>query len=94
LVLAGRLDVDWDHLLGRRHEVTREEIEAALLDGPYDFHEDIANRFVATGALEGTFFRLLVLFEIRLDVEGAYVWVPNAFWTPPDGRRGGGSHAR
>lgn len=75
----GAILIDYPHLLEEGHRITDWEIETALLDGAYDFHEDIEDRYVAKYARKQEGVIITAFFEVREDRGTRYVFVPTAF---------------
>lgn len=79
LLDLGTMLIDYKHILEEGHRVADWEIETALLDGAYEFHEKIENRYVAKYARKREGVVITVFFDILEDRETRYIFVPTAF---------------
>ena len=75
----GAILIDYHHILEEGHRATDWEIATALLDGSYEFHEDLEDRFVAKYARKREGIVISVFFEIHETRDTRYVFVPTAF---------------
>jgi len=78
-----------DHRLVRAEELTGEPADTAptpggvsrpaLLDGVYDYHEDLEDRYVARYVHKTEGVIVTVMFEVQESTQGRYVFVATAF---------------
>lgn len=79
LLSEDRILIDYGHLQEREHRVTDWEIQTALLDGVYDYHEDLEDRHVARYVHKTEGVIVTVMFEVQESTQGRYVFVATAF---------------
>lgn len=79
LLDRGEILFDYQHMFEEGHHVADWEIETALLDGAYDFHEDIEGRYLAKYARKREGVVVTVIFEIHEIPETRRIFVVTAF---------------
>ena len=70
---------DWDHILAEHPYVTEDQIASCLLEGRYEPHDSIEDRFVAKYVSRQTGVLFIALFEVQEVERKRYVWVVTAF---------------
>jgi hypothetical protein len=86
LVEEDAVEVDWTHIFGARHHIGLEEIITTLVEGRYEFHQEVEDRFVALYDLRP--FAFAVIFEVLDYPEKRVVAVLTAFRSHPRLGRG------
>lgn len=79
LLDQGAILIDYPHILAAGHRIADWEIHVALIDGAYEFHEDIEGRYVAKYARKREGVVITVFFEVHEDAQTRYLFVPTAF---------------
>ncbi len=79
LLDRGAILIDYPHMFEEGHRIADWEIHTALLDGAYEFHEDVEDRYAAKYARKREGVVVTAIFEIH-EVPGTrYVFVLTAF---------------
>jgi len=75
----GEILIDYRHMFEEGHHVPDWQIHTALLDGHYEFHEDVEDRYLAKYARKREGVVITVIFEIHEIPRGRRIFVLTAF---------------
>jgi hypothetical protein len=74
-----RILIDYPHMFEEGHDVPDWQIHTTLLDGRYEFHEDMDDRYLAKYARKREGVVITVIFEVQEFAWGRRIFVLTAF---------------